>query len=299
MRAGLTGVPFWPLGAGFAGIAFRPLGTGLTSVALRSLRAGLTGVPFWPLGAGLTGVTLRPLGAGLAGIAFRPLRAGLTGVPFWSLRTGLTGSAVLAVFSVLTVGAVFAIPAVKQPGIGIGLEGICHRNGGFRLGKQALDEGGGGFSGGIFLRLGAGAYGPQQAADCRQDHFLPAGAVYPHTQVLACTGETFPRDEALVILPQQAADADGAGGENGGAIEGGPLRGEAEPHRDGLYHTGGEKFILGHGDGGPGDLTNDHKFPPCDKIPCTNTAKWPLFCMRKVNISLFLMENLQYWRNMG
>ena len=40
-----------------------------------------------------------------------------------------------------------------------------------------------------------------------------------------------------------------------------------------------EKFILGHCDGGPGDLTNDHKFPPCDKIPCTNTAKWPLFCM--------------------
>ena len=205
----------------------------------------------------------------------------------------------MAVFSVLTVGAVFAIPAVKQPGIGIGPEGICHRNGGFRLGKQALDEGGGGFSGGIFLRLGAGAYGPQQAADCRQDHFLPADAVYPHTQVLARAGETFPRDEALVILPQQAADADGAGGENGGAIEGGPLRGEAEPHRDGLYHAGGEKFILGHGDGGPGDLTNDHKFPPCDKIPCTNTAKWPLFCMRKVNISLFLMESLQYWRNMG
>ena len=73
----------------------------------------------------------------------------------------------MAVFSVLTVGAVFAIPAVKQPGIGISPEGICHRNGGFRLGKQALDEGGGGFSGGIFLRLGAGAYGPQQAADCR------------------------------------------------------------------------------------------------------------------------------------
>ena len=185
----------------------------------------------------------------------------------------------MAVFSVLTVGAVFAIPAVKQPGIGIGPEGICRRNGGFRLGKQALDEGGGGFSGGIFLRLGAGAYGPQQAADCRQDHLLPAGAVYPHTQVLARTGETFPRDEALVILPQQAADADGAGGENGDAIEGGPLRGEAEPHRDSLYHAGGEKFILGHGDGGPGDLTNDHKFPPCDKIPCTNTAKWPLFCM--------------------
>ena len=184
----------------------------------------------------------------------------------------------MAVFSVLTVGAVFAIPAVKQPGIGIGPEGICHRNGGFRLGKQALDEGGGGFSGGIFLRLGAGAYGPQQAADCRQDHLLPAGAIYPHTQVLARTGETFPRDEALVILPQQAADADGAVGENGGAIEGGPLRGEAEPHRDGLYHTGGEKLILGHGDGGPGDLTNDHKFPPCDKIPCTNTAKWSLFC---------------------
>ena len=266
MRAGFPGFPFRPLRAGFAGIAFRPLGAGFPSF------------PFQSLGAGFAGIALRPLRAGFPGFPFQSLRAGFTGVPFWPLRTGFAGSAVLAVFSVLTVGAVFAIPAVKQPGIGIGPEGICHRNGGFRLGKQALDEGGGGFSGGIFLRLGAGAYGPQQAADCRQDHFLPAGAVYPHTQVLARAGEAFPRDEALVILPQQAADADGAGGENGGAIEGSPLRGEAEPHRDGLYHTGGEKFILGHGDGGPGDLTNDHKFPPCDKIPCTNTAKWPLFC---------------------
>ena len=290
MRAGFTSVALRSLRTGLTSVALRPLRAGLTSVALRPLGAGFPGFPFRPLRAGLTGIAFRPLGAGFPGFPFRPLRAGftsvalrslragLTGVPFWPLRTGFAGSAVLAVFSVLTVGAVFAIPAVKQPGIGIGPEGICRRNGGFRLGKQALDEGGGGFSGGIFLRLGAGAYGPQQAADCRQDHFLPAGAVYPHTQVLARTGEAFPRDEALVILPQQAADADGAGGENGGAIEGSPLRGEAEPHRDGLYHTGGEKFILGHGDGGSGDLTNDHKFPPCDKIPCTNTAKWPLFC---------------------
>ena len=105
-------------------------------------------------------IALRPLRAGFTRVALWSLRAGFAGIAFRPLRAGFAGSAVLAVFSVLTVGAVFAIPAVKQPGIGIGPEGICHRNGGFRLGKQALDEGGGGFSGGIFLRLGAGAYGP-------------------------------------------------------------------------------------------------------------------------------------------
>ena len=40
-------------------------------------------------------------------------------------------------------------------------------------------------------------------------------------------------------------------------------------------------------------------FLPVRKSPFTNTSKSPLFCMRKVNISLFLMENLQNWGFMG
>ena len=152
LRAGLTGVPFWPLRAGLTSVALRSLRTGLTSVALRPLRAGLTSVALWSLRAGFTSVALRSLRAGLTGFPFRSLRAGFAGIALRPLGAGFAGSAVLAVFSVLTVGAVFAIPAVKQPGIGIGPEGICRRNGGLRLGKQALDEGGGGFSGGIFLR---------------------------------------------------------------------------------------------------------------------------------------------------
>ena len=36
-----------------------------------------------------------------------------------------------------------------------------------------------------------------------------------------------------------------------------------------------------------------------EKSPFTNTAKWSLFCSPKVNISLFLMENLQNWGFMG
>ena len=37
----------------------------------------------------------------------------------------------------------------------------------------------------------------------------------------------------------------------------------------------------------------EKNFLPVRKSPFTNTAKSPLFCMRKVNISLYLMENLQ------
>ena len=40
-------------------------------------------------------------------------------------------------------------------------------------------------------------------------------------------------------------------------------------------------------------------FLPVRKSPFTNPCKSPLFCMRKVNISLFLMENLQNWGFMG
>ena len=40
-------------------------------------------------------------------------------------------------------------------------------------------------------------------------------------------------------------------------------------------------------------------FLPVRKSPFTNTAKWNLFCMRKVNISLFLMKSLQDWGLLG
>ena len=40
-------------------------------------------------------------------------------------------------------------------------------------------------------------------------------------------------------------------------------------------------------------------FLPVRKSPFTNTAKSPLFCSPKVNISLYLMESLQNWGLLG
>ena len=40
-------------------------------------------------------------------------------------------------------------------------------------------------------------------------------------------------------------------------------------------------------------------FLPVRKSPFTNTSKSPLFCMRKVNISQFLMESLHYGEMLG
>ena len=60
--------------------------------------------------------------------------------------------------------------------------------------------------------------------------------------------------------------------------------------------TGGAKrlSICYSGRGADGE-----EFFAGEKSPFTNPCKSPLFCMRKVNISLFLMENLQDWGLMG
>ncbi len=60
--------------------------------------------------------------------------------------------------------------------------------------------------------------------------------------------------------------------------------------------TGGAKrlSICYSGRGADGE-----EFFAGEKSPFTNPCKSPLFCMRKVNISLFLMENLQNWGFMG
>ena len=48
-----------------------------------------------------------------------------------------------------------------------------------------------------------------------------------------------------------------------------------------------------------GERTDAKRFFAGEKSPFTNTAKSPLFCSPKVNISLYLMESLQNWELLG
>ena len=50
---------------------------------------------------------------------------------------------------------------------------------------------------------------------------------------------------------------------------------------------------------GRGENRREGIFLPVRKSPFTNTAKSPLFCSPKVNISLYLMESLQNWGLLG